>query len=99
MAHELFGATGTDAYFEIDRLAGMDLRKLRERFPRLTLLGNISVITLHRGTREEVIAQSRDCAETALELGGIIVGASNLIVPGTPPENVIAMVETLEEYH
>jgi hypothetical protein len=99
VADDLFGATGTDAFYEIDRLAGMDLRKLRERFPHLTLIGNISVITLHRGTREQVIAQCRDCAETALELGSIIVGASNLIVPGTPPENIIAMVETLEKYH
>jgi signal transduction histidine kinase len=61
--------------------------------------GNISVITLHRGTREEVISQCRDCAETALDLGSIIVGGSNLIMPGTPPENIIAMVETLEKYH
>ena len=99
VADDLFGASGTDAFNEIDRLAGMDHWRLRRTYPNLTCFGNISTITLHRGTKEEVIAECRDNAEAALELGGIICGVSNQIPPLVPIENVIAMIETLEEYH
>ncbi|MBM3502161.1 MAG: hypothetical protein FJX74_26210, partial [Armatimonadetes bacterium] len=36
VAEDLFGASGVDCFYEIDRRAGMDLRRLRERYPRLT---------------------------------------------------------------
>jgi len=42
IADDLFGRTGVDGYYEIDRRAGMDLAKLRRRFPELVLVGNIS---------------------------------------------------------
>ena len=96
---DLWGASGTDAAHEIDRIAGMDLRKMRTRYPNLTCFGNISTITLHIGTKEDVIAETRDNAEAALELGGILCGVSNQIVPHAPPENVFAMLDTLKEYH
>jgi len=98
VADDLFGASGMHGYYEIDGRAGMDLRKLRERFPDLTLVGNIASYTLHRGTPDEVVADTRQCAETALELGGIICGVSNQIVSQTPPGNIIAMIETLRDY-
>ena len=95
MADDLFGRSGVRAYYEIETAAGMDLRRLRERFPHLTLLGGVNSATLHRGSPEEVRAEVRSALEVAREFGGIIVGCSNLIVPGTPPENVEAMIETL----
>lgn len=99
VADDLFGASGTDAFFEIDREAGMDLRKLRSKYPDLTCFGDISSVTLHRGTREQVIAETRDNAEAALELGGILCGVSNQVVAMSPIENVTAMLATLDEYH
>lgn len=87
-----------DGFYEIDRRAGMDLKLLRERFPHLTLIGNISSYTLHVGTREQVIEETLSCLETAKQYGRIIVGVSNLIVPPTPPENLFAMLETLREH-
>ena len=99
VADDLWGASGTDAAHEIDRFAGMDHWKMRRKYPNLTCFGNISTITLHRGTKEDVIAEARDNAEAALELGGIICGVSNQIPPLVPIENVMAMIETLEEYH
>jgi len=99
VADDLFGASGTDAFHEIDRLAGMDHWRLRERYPNLTCFGNISTITLHLGTKDDVIRECRDNAEAALQLGGVLCGVSNQVVPLAPIDNVIAMVETLEEYH
>lgn len=96
IADELFPEV--DGYYEIDRRAGMDLRKLRERYPHLTLVGNISSHTLHLGSREEVIEETLSCIQVSRELGSTIVGCSNLIVSDTPEENLFAMLDTLETY-
>jgi uroporphyrinogen decarboxylase len=97
VADDLFGNSGVDGYYEIDRRAGMDLRKLRERYPHLVMIGNISSHTLHTGTKEDVIAETISCLEEAKRSGGIIVGVSNYALPGTPEENIWAMIETIRE--
>lgn len=94
-ADDLFGASGVDCLYEADRRAGMDLRRLRERFPNLSILGGISSHTLHVGSRQEVIAETLSAIEEAKRSGGIVVGASNQIVADTPPENLFAMIETI----
>jgi len=98
VADDLFGESGVDGYYEIDRRAGMGLGELRDRFPHLTLLGNISSHTLHLGSKEEVIAQTLSCLEDALRHKGIIVGVSNYLVPHTPTENVMAMLEVIRDH-
>jgi hypothetical protein len=98
IAEDLFGASGVDGFYEIDRWAGMDLRLLRERYPDLTLLGGISSEVLHTGTRDEVIEETLSALQVAKEEGSIMVGCSNQIVAGTPIENFEAMLETLNEH-
>jgi len=95
---DLFGKSGIDGYYEIDRRAGMDLRKLRERFPNLVLIGNISSYTLYCGSREDVEAEVRSCLEEAKRRRGIIVGVSNYIVPGTPKENIDTLIEAIRKH-
>jgi hypothetical protein len=95
VSDDLFGASGVDGYYEVDRLAGMDLRKLRARFPNLTLIGNVSSQTLHTATKQQVIDETLDVIETAKELGHILVGCSNQVIAETPPENMFAMLETI----
>ncbi|MBT3377272.1 MAG: hypothetical protein HN742_05025 [Lentisphaerae bacterium] len=97
VAQGLFGVAGIHGYYEIDASAGMDLRRLRDAFPDLVLLGNIQSQTVHLGTREDVINETRSCMEAALDLGRIIVGVSNYLVPGTPPGNIEAMLTTIED--
>ncbi len=97
VADSLFGASGVHGYYEIDRRAGMDLARLRREFPDLTLVGNISSHTMHLGSREEVVQETLSCLEEARTSGGIIVGISNYFVPGTPIENVEAMLEVIEQ--
>ena len=87
-----------DGYYEIDRRAGMDLGRLRERFPDLVLIGNVSSHTVHLGSRGEVIAEALSCLEEARRNGGIIVGTSNYFVPHTPVENVLALIEAIRQY-
>ena len=95
VADDLFGASGVDAYYEIDVRAGMDLRRLRERFPHLTLLGGVNSYTLHRGTKDDVVRETMAAIDVAKDLGSIMIGCSNLVVCQTPMENFWAMMETL----
>lgn len=96
VAADLFGAAGVDGLYEIDRRAGMDLARLREAYPHLTLIGNLSSHTLHRGTPQDVAAEVASCIEAARRRGRIVVGLSNYALPGTPPENLQAMLEEIE---
>lgn len=97
VADDLFGASGVDGFYEIDRKAGMDLEILREKFPHLVLIGNISSSTMHKGSKEEVIEEILSCVESAKKLGKIIIGCSNYIMPGTPEANIWAMIEVFNQ--
>ena len=97
VADALFGQSGIDGFYEIDRRAGMDLGRLRARFPKLTLLGNVSSHTVHLGTKQEIVDEALSCMEEAKQNKGVIVGTSNYFVPGTPVENVLALVEVIRE--
>jgi hypothetical protein len=95
VADDLFSVV--DGYYEIDRRAGMDLAKLKQRFPHLRLIGNISSHTLHLGTKAEVVEETSSCLAAAREFGGVIVGCSNLIMCQTPEENFLAMLDILRQ--
>ena len=98
VADDLFGASGVDAYLEIDSRAGMDLGQLRQSFPGLTLIGNINSTDVALLNRDEITAQTRDCMEFARTAAGVIVGVSYYFVPGTPLDNVWAVLETINKY-
>ncbi|MDA0711946.1 MAG: hypothetical protein O3B73_17240 [bacterium] len=98
VADDLFGSSGVDGFYEIDRLAKMDLGALRKTFPQLTLVGNISSHTLHVGSRADVVEETLSCLEDARTYQGIIVGISNQPVPGTPLENIEAMLRTIADF-
>jgi hypothetical protein len=97
VADDLFGRSGVDGYYEVDG-SFMPLRRLRGKFPRLTLLGGIRSETLHLGTEEQVRQETRAAVETAKEIRGCIIGCSNQIVSPTPERSFWAMMETLERY-
>jgi len=52
---------------------------------------------MHLGSRDEVVEETLSCLGEARRSGGIIVGISNYFVPGTPGENVQAMLEAIEQ--
>ena len=85
-------------YGEVDRDATMELGKIRTRYPDLIVWTNVSVDLLHRGSPEEVYEDSMQILD---ESGGrgYLHGASNAVLPNTPPENVWAMMEALGEYN
>ena len=97
---EFFVESGTDGYGEIDYDAGMDLDRLKARHgDRITFWGNVPCGSiLHRGSVQQVVDFTKHIIDVAAPGGGLIVGSSNSIVPGTPARNVVAMFETAREY-
>ncbi|OGS21747.1 MAG: hypothetical protein A3J83_02220 [Elusimicrobia bacterium RIFOXYA2_FULL_40_6] len=98
VADDLFGKSGVDAYGEIDYSAGMRMKELRQKFPKLTMWGNVSCgDILFSGTKQQVIDVTKECIEATNGIG-LIIGSSNSILPGTPVKNVLAMYETAKSY-
>ena len=97
IAADLFVESGIHGYGEIDIDAGMDLLEVRRRYPKLTLWGGISCGKLMRlGSAEEVRAETRRVVNGLGKVGHIL-GTSNSVLPGTPPENVLAMTDEARE--
>ncbi|MEA1997634.1 MAG: uroporphyrinogen decarboxylase family protein, partial [Gemmatimonadota bacterium] len=98
VADSLFGDSGVHGYGEIDFGAGMRLGELRKRFPRLTLFGNMDCGgALVFGTEQDVRKAARENLE---ETGGTghIFGASNEVLPETPKENYLAMLDEADRF-
>lgn len=97
LCDSIFKRAGLHAYGEVDRYASMTVGCLRERYPGVIILGNVSSVTLCTGTERQVREETR---ATLQESGGYnyIAGPSNAIVHGTPVENVYAMVEEIRNF-
>jgi len=80
---------------------GMDLAELKQEFgERVIFHGGVdNQGVLPRGTVEEVRAEVRDCLRT-LGAGreGFICCSCHNVQPGTPIENILAMVETVQQF-
>ncbi|HUU43664.1 MAG TPA: uroporphyrinogen decarboxylase family protein [Planctomycetota bacterium] len=98
LADDFYVHSGIDGHYEVDRRAGMDIRSINGKYPHIALFGNISSYTLHVGTVDEVIAETRACMEEAAACGKAVVGCSNIIVPETPMRNIEAMLETIDRF-
>ncbi len=98
VAEDLYGNSGIDGHYELDRRASMDILKVHERYPHITMIGNISSFTLHTGSPKDVESETRACIEEARRTNKVIAGCSNIIISETPDENVDAMLETIAKY-
>ncbi len=65
---------------------------------RVVLIGNVNPMLIHSGTREDVIAATRRVIERLAPLKGLIIQDGNNLPPGTPIENINAMMEAAERY-
>lgn len=78
----------------------MDIAAVREAVgPDLALLGNVAPLnTLARGTPRQVLEEARACVEKAAPQGAFILSAGGGASPGTPAENIDALVEAAAEW-
>ena len=97
IADIMFKKCGVQAYGEVDRIASMNVGRLREKYPELIIIGNVGSATLVNGTEAQVRAETKASLE---ESGGTryIPGPSNAIVHGSPVKNVYAMIEEIDRY-
>jgi len=93
----IFAEAGVPGYGEVDWDAAMETGKIRERFPDVVVWANASGHIMRIGSRDEVY---NHCMEILKESGGrrYFHGVSNTILPGTPPENVWAMMEARDDF-
>ena len=79
---------------------GEDFATLKAEFGRaLCFQGGIDIQSvLPNGTPADVAAQVRDRAETLGPGGGYIFGTAHNILPDTPTENILALVEAYHKY-
>ncbi len=76
----------------------MDIRRVkREWGDRVCLIGNVSLVTLGRGTPEEVGAEAGGLIRDLGPQGGYMLSSANSIASYVPVENVRAMARAVEE--
>jgi uroporphyrinogen decarboxylase len=92
-------STGLDALGPLQDVPGMELDKILKKYPgRITLMGNISVDLLSRGTVGEVIEATKKLLSEVSALGPHIMSSGNTISSSVKPENFLAMINTTKEF-
>ena len=92
-------ACGVDILNPIQHVCpGMDRAVLKDRFGKdLIFHGGVeNQKVLPLGTVQDVIHETRTCLETLGRGGGYICCSCHNIQPGTPVENIIAMIDTVK---
>jgi MtaA/CmuA family methyltransferase len=93
---EDFVATGAEV-LEIDHKT--DAARLKKAAAGATcLLGNIDTGLLAFGSPEDVEDACRELMDRCKSGGGLILGPGCALAPGTPPENIHALVESARRY-
>ena len=89
-------STGIDGFQSIDPQGGMDIKKVREKFPDWILMGNVNCGMLQETDEYKIRESVRYC----IKHGGIgmkyIFSTSNCIYPGMPPESYRIMLNEYE---
>ncbi len=65
---------------------------------KVVLLGNVNPLLIAEGTPEQVKEATRQVIEKLAPCRGLIIQDGNNIAPGSPVENINAMMEAAEEY-
>ena len=88
---------GIDGLNPLERRAGMDMVKIRERYPRLILTGGMcNTDTLIHGPVPRIEAEAREIIELGRE-GGVVIGTHS-ISPEVPIEHFAAYHRTCMDY-
>jgi len=91
--------TGLDALGPLQDVPGMELDRIFERYPgRITVMGNVRVDLLARGTVEEVVAATKRLLSTVSAKGPHIMSSGNTIASCVRPANYVAMVRATQQF-
>lgn len=90
---------GVDVIHPLEPLAGTDIPAIKEQFGKqVSFLGGINISHAMRGTREDVIAETKLRISQLASGGGYILAPSNHLQADVPAENVITLFETAREF-
>jgi uroporphyrinogen decarboxylase len=93
-----FVEAGLNGLNPIEPLA-MDIVKLKKQYAgKLTLMGNIDVDLLSRGTPEEIEQLTKKRLDELKNGGGYMLSSSNSICDYVKPENYLAMLNANSKY-
>ncbi|MBM4086492.1 MAG: hypothetical protein FJ272_17050 [Planctomycetes bacterium] len=91
--------TGINALGPLEDVPGMELDRIFEKYPgRITVMGNVSVDLLSRGTIEQVVAATHRLLREVSAKGPHIMSSGNTIASCVRPENYVALVRTTQEF-
>jgi uroporphyrinogen decarboxylase len=77
----------------------VDLRTAMALFPKQIIAGNVDPTLIQEGRPEDVLAQARECLETAKgHTGGYVLMAGCDVPPLAPPVNVFQLVKAAREF-
>ena len=65
---------------------------------KVVLLGNVNPLLIAHGTPEQVREATRQVIERLAPCGGLIIQDGNNIAPGSPVENINAMMQAAEAH-
>ena len=96
----LLGLMGRSHAQSLELDYNVDLSYARKCLPEeMTLVGNIDPVgILWKGTPEDVAVSVKTLLNASSQLGRFILSSGCAIAPGTPPENIQAMVETARSF-
>lgn len=91
--------TGLDGLGPLQDVPGMELDGVLNRYPgRITVMGNIDVDLLARGSVDDVVAATKRLMREVSSVGSHIMSSGNTIASCVKPENYLAMVRTTQEF-
>ena len=77
----------------------MDVAMLKEKYgKRISFVGGVDLRVLEAGTPEETRAETKRLIDILGPGYGYLLSASNSVTPYVKPENLVAMLETLQEH-
>lgn len=89
-----------DANFEVFNFSHtIDIAEARQKIgDRVALMGNVPPLDIAvRGTPAEVTQWAKDCIDKVAAGGGLILSVGGGVSPGTPAENIDALVQAARE--
>jgi LacI family transcriptional regulator len=89
---------GFDAVHPIEPESNDIFEIKKEWAGKMALVGNIPTALLAHGSREEIEEKVQEYCVHLASRGGYVLGSSNGIVEGIPPENFVAMTRAVHKY-
>ena len=91
---------GIDGLHPVERAAGMDLKKVKERYKgKLTPIGNINnKVTMASSDPDDVRKEVLECIREAAVDGGYMIATDHSIHDLIPTENVRCLIDTINKY-